>query len=77
MSKTKEKVLLKPKKKVLLKPKKKVPRKPKSKVTAYSFFIQACHEELKNRSPNETVNFGEFSKCCGQRWMVRKILHFF
>jgi high mobility group protein B1 len=42
--------------------------KPRGKMSAYAFFLQVYREELKQRNPNESVNFAEFSKRCAEKW---------
>jgi hypothetical protein len=46
--------------------------KPRGKTTAYAFFVQQCREELKKKSPNETVVFSEFSRKCAEKWKAMK-----
>ena len=45
--------------------------KPRGKMSAYAFFLQTYREELKQKNPNESVNFAEFSKRCAEKWKVR------
>jgi len=42
--------------------------KPRGKMSAYAFFLQVYRSELKQKNPNESVNFAEFSKRCAEKW---------
>jgi len=42
--------------------------KPRGKMSAYAFFLQVYRGELKQKNPNESVNFAEFSKRCAEKW---------
>lgn len=44
--------------------------KPRGKMSAYAFFLQVYRSELKQKNPNESVNFAEFSKKCAEKWKV-------
>jgi len=44
--------------------------KPRGKMSAYAFFLQVYRQELKQKNPNESVNFAEFSKRCAEKWKV-------
>jgi len=42
--------------------------KPRGKMSAYAFFLQTYRDELKQKDPNGSVNFAEFSKSCAEKW---------
>lgn len=48
--------------------------KPKGAISAYIFFTQAMREEQKSKNPSKTIEIGEFSKTCSEKWKV--CLHF-
>ncbi|XP_061105346.1 high mobility group protein B3-like [Conger conger] len=44
------------------------PHKPKGRMSAYAFFVQACHKEHKKKNSDIPINFAVFSKKCFGRW---------
>ncbi|XP_052603481.1 high mobility group protein B1-like [Peromyscus californicus insignis] len=44
------------------------PKKPRGKMSSHAFFVQTCREEHKEKHPDASVNFSEFSKKCSERW---------
>uniref|UniRef100_H0Y054 High mobility group protein B3 n=1 Tax=Otolemur garnettii TaxID=30611 RepID=H0Y054_OTOGA len=44
------------------------PKKSKGKISSYTFFLQTCREEHKEKNPEVPVNFAEFSKKRFERW---------
>ncbi|XP_074092309.1 uncharacterized protein LOC141522717 [Macrotis lagotis] len=44
------------------------PKKQRGKMSSYAFFVHTCREEHKNKHPDASVNFSEFSKKCSERW---------
>lgn len=53
------------------------PAKPKGRMSAYAFFVQTCREEHRQKHPNETVEFAQFSRKCADRWKVIKPFYFY
>lgn len=44
------------------------PNKPRGRTTAYAFFVMEQKETYQTENPGKKINFGDFSKLCGQRW---------
>ena len=46
------------------------PKKLRGKMSSYAFFVQICQEEHKEKNPDASVNFSEFSKKCSEKWTI-------
>lgn len=44
------------------------PNKPRGRTTAYAFFVMEQKETYQKENPGKKINFGDFSKLCGQKW---------
>ncbi|CAG5097350.1 Oidioi.mRNA.OKI2018_I69.XSR.g15038.t1.cds [Oikopleura dioica] len=44
--------------------------KPRGRTTAYGFFVIDEKEKHAKENPGVKINFGEFSKLCGQKWQT-------
>jgi len=42
--------------------------KPKGRTTAYAYFVMSEKEQYAKDNPGKKINFGDFSKLCGQKW---------
>jgi len=42
--------------------------KPKGPMSAYACFVQVIREEHRRKHPEESIDFSEFSKKCGEKW---------
>ena len=39
-------------------------------MSSYAFFVQTFQEEHKEKHPDASVNFSEFSKKCSEKWTI-------
>jgi len=46
------------------------PNKPRGRTTAYAYFVMAEKEQYTKDNPGKKINFGDFSKLCGQKWQT-------
>ncbi|CBY34818.1 unnamed protein product [Oikopleura dioica] len=45
--------------------------KPRGRTTAYGYFVVDEKEKHAKANPGVKINFGEFSKLCGQKWQTK------
>ncbi|CAG0922205.1 unnamed protein product, partial [Notodromas monacha] len=43
-------------------------KKPAGRMSAYAYYLQTCREELRDRFPNDKLDFSQFTRMCNDRW---------